>query len=263
MTHVEQRAATTVSVAARTKQAVLRTWRSVAHERSDEAEIERGKNATAMTRLLLLPGIGADRRLFEAQRSFAVEVEVLEWIAPAAPDEPLVEYAKRLAATIDTARPFVIGGVSFGGMMALELARLVRPRAVILIGSCRSPALLPRHYRLLAMLAQYLPAAAFRSRLSRSRSVASRFGLRTREQRQLFADMLRATPPSFVKWACRAIFGWAGAAALDVPIHQIHGARDRVIPLSSASPDAVVPDAGHLLNVTHPEAVNAFIAAVV
>jgi pimeloyl-ACP methyl ester carboxylesterase len=212
-----------------------------------------------MTRLLLLPGVGADGRLFEAQRSCAADVDVIEWIEPATRDESLGQYASRLAATIDTARPFVIGGASFGGMVALELARHVRPLAVILVASCRSPSLLPRHYRPLITFAQLLPAAALTSAPARCRLVTSRFGLRTRQERQLFADMLRETPPAFVQWACRAIFGWPGATDLDLPVHHIHGAGDRIIPLRSVRPDVVVPGAGHLLNVTHRAEVNAFI----
>jgi hypothetical protein len=71
-------------------------------------------------RLLLIPRVGADRRLFDAQRSCAGDLHVIEWIPAVAADEPLTEYAKRLATTIDTSRPFVIGGASFGGMVALE-----------------------------------------------------------------------------------------------------------------------------------------------
>ena len=212
-----------------------------------------------MTRLLLLPGVGADRRLFDAQRSCAADVNVIEWIAPATRDEPLTDYAVRLAATIDASRPFFIGGASFGGMVALELARHVRPLAVILIASCRSPSLLPRHYRQLSAFAHLLPARTFTSALARTRLITSRFGLRTRDERQLFGEMLRATPPPFVQWACRAIFAWPGAADLDVPVHHIHGADDRIIPLRCVRPDVVLPGGGHLLNVTHHAEVNAFI----
>ncbi len=103
---------------------------------------------------------------------------------------------KGLAATIDTSLPFAIGGASFGGMVALELARHLRPTAVILIASCRSPLSLPPHYRQLSWLTQFLPAAMLIGALARSRVVTSRFGLKTRDERRLFGDMLRATPPS-------------------------------------------------------------------
>src|SRR5688572_19811396 len=99
-------------------------------------------------------------------------------------------------------------------MVALELARHVEARAVILIASCPSPLSLPSHYLPLSRFAQFFPDATFTGTLARSRFVASRFGLRTADERRLFTEMLRATPPSFVRWACRAIFGWRGAEEL-------------------------------------------------
>lgn len=117
-------------------------------------------------RLLLLPGLGADRRLFDAQRACTAPIEVIEWIEPHR-EESLADYAKRLAATIDTSSPFLLGGASFGGMVALEMARHVRPRAVVLIGSCRSPRTLPWFYRPLAALAPLMPIAALGGLLAR------------------------------------------------------------------------------------------------
>jgi len=156
-------------------------------------------------RLFLLPGVGADERLFDEQRSCAADLHVIEWIAPVAPDEPLIDYAQRLAATIDTSRPFVIGGASFGGMVALEVARHVQPDAVMLIGSCRSPSLLPSSYRFLRAGSDLVPDALFGRTFAAAPLIASRFGARSREHRHLFSGMLRQTPPSFVRWAARAI----------------------------------------------------------
>lgn len=212
-----------------------------------------------MKRLLLLPGVGADRRLFDEQRSCAADLHIIEWIDPAAPNEPLAEYAQRLAATLDTSRPFVIGGASFGGMVALELARHIAADAVILIASCRSPWLLPSSYRFLRACTDFVPDALFGRSFVAAPLIASRFGVRSREHRELFSDMLRQTPPSFIRWAVRAIFGWPGIDNLPVPIHHIHGEDDRIVPLRCVKPDAVVEHAGHMLNVTHPAKVNAFI----
>jgi pimeloyl-ACP methyl ester carboxylesterase len=221
-----------------------------------------GDHSDMPKRLLLLPGIGADRRLFDKQRLCAADLHVIEWIAPVATDEPLADYARRLAATIDTSRSFVIGGASFGGMVALELARHVQPDGVILIGSCRSPSSLPSSYRFLRACSDLAPDALVGRSFTAAPLIASRFGVRSPEHRQLFTDMLRHTPPSFVRWATRAIFSCSGIDELPVPIHHIHGEEDRIIPLRCVRPDVVVKRAGHMLNVTHPAEVNAFIDAV-
>ena len=47
-----------------------------------------------------------------------------------------------------------------------------------------------------------------------------------------------------------------------MPIHHVHGDRDHLIPIHRVKPDRVIAGAGHLLNVTHADAVNDFIARV-
>ena len=88
--------------------------------------------------LVLFPGLGTDRRLFEPQRSAFPDLWVPPWIVPKR-KETLPDYAARMAETIVPRRPTVLGGASFGGMVAYEMARHVEPEAVVLIGSCRSP----------------------------------------------------------------------------------------------------------------------------
>ena len=47
-----------------------------------------------------------------------------------------------------------------------------------------------------------------------------------------------------------------------MPIHHIHGGDDRLIPVRRVNPDRVVEGAGHLLNLTHPDAVNDFLSRI-
>ncbi|HEX9984980.1 MAG TPA: hypothetical protein VGF69_17090 [Thermoanaerobaculia bacterium] len=56
--------------------------------------------------LYVLPGIGADERLFAGQRAVR-DIRLIDWIAPADPRETLPRYAARLAATLGRRR----GGV--------------------------------------------------------------------------------------------------------------------------------------------------------
>ena len=102
--------------------------------------------------LYLLPGLGADARLFAPllpHLPATVRAQVLEWLPPAAPDEPLAAYAARLAAPIAPAEACWVAGVSFGGLVALEIGRL-RPRArIIQISSLSAAELLPAQFKLM------------------------------------------------------------------------------------------------------------------
>lgn len=211
---------------------------------------------TAVTRpLFVLSGIGGDERLFAAQRAVR-EIRPIRWIAPASPREPLTEYAARLAREVDVTEPFDLGGSSFGGMVALELARHLAPRSVFLFGSCRTPDAVARSLRVLRRLAPFAPVQPPRFLQP---LVARWFGATSPAHVKLFADMLAATPPAFIRWAANVIFEWPGVRELPMPVHHIHGDRDRLIPLRRVRPDRIVPGAGHLLNLTHAAEVNDFI----
>lgn len=56
------------------------------------------------------------------------------------PADDLPAYAARVRDSIRLIGPCIVGGVSFGGMVACELAALTDCRAVILVASCRSRA---------------------------------------------------------------------------------------------------------------------------
>ncbi len=63
-----------------------------------------------------------------------------------------------------------------------------------------------------------------------------------------------------VRWAGLAALGWRPTAAvLRCPLFQIHGDRDRILPCRLTRPDVIVPGAGHLLPLTHTDAVNHFL----
>ena len=211
------------------------------------------------TRLVLLPGLGADERLFDPQRAAFPGLEVPRWL-PNAPGESLPDYARRMAATIVPSEHFYLGGASFGGMVALEMARLLRPAAVFLIASCRSGGAIAPHLRYFVKFASILPERVFDVGKGATPLFISKFGSLTPTQRQFFEEMLVSTQPAFVRWGIAAITEWEGVGKLPMPVHHIHGSDDELIPLASVQPDRVIPGGGHLLNVTHAEEVNAFIA---
>ncbi len=76
--------------------------------------------------LILLSGMAADARLFALQQADFPGLVVPDWIEPR-PKEPLPAYAARLARLVDPGRPCLVGGASFGGLVALELAPTCKP----------------------------------------------------------------------------------------------------------------------------------------
>ncbi len=106
--------------------------------------------------LVLLPGMAADLRLFEPQRRVFRSMIVASWIDPE-PREPLACYARRMACRVEASRPSLIGGVSFGGIVALEMANHLGLTECVLISSVRSPAEMPWRLRFLRPIASIGP----------------------------------------------------------------------------------------------------------
>src|SRR4051812_33863675 len=83
--------------------------------------------AHARPTLFLIPGLGVDGRLFLPQQSLPFEI-----ITATMPDpmefESIGHYAYRLTQQIPQRENLWLGGMSFGGMLALEAARYVNPR---------------------------------------------------------------------------------------------------------------------------------------
>ena len=213
-------------------------------------------------RLILLPGLGADARQFTPQREVVAHLEVPRWIEPT-DGEPLSHYAKRMADTLDVSTPFFLGGASFGGMVALEMARHVRPEAILLIGSCRSVVAIPSSLRGIARLGARLPHLSMLFFKWMAPIIVRDLRQMTPPHKRLFLDMLAAVKPDFFRWALQAIASWGSETPPAVAIHQIHGQLDRVLPLDPTQADVIiVADAGHLINLTHIRQVNAFIQEI-
>jgi pimeloyl-ACP methyl ester carboxylesterase len=207
--------------------------------------------------LVLLPGLGADPRLFDPQRQAVPGLVSIPW-PEARKTDTLASYGARVASLLPRTDSLVLGGSSFGGMVALEMAAAIRPRAVILIGSCRSPRALASWIRGASPLLRAAPAGLLRPRRWGLPLAAPIVGFPGREHSGLAWDMVSGLSPAFLKWGIDAILSWK-PAPVPVPVRHVHGSADRIIPLRGVEPDRVIRGAGHLLTLTHAEAVNAFL----
>lgn len=217
---------------------------------------------TCDARLILVPGLGVDHRLFIPQQEVFANLEVPAWI-PHRDDDSLAVYAVRLAATIhvEPGEPYYLGGASFGGMLALEMASALPhpPRAVFLIASCRSGRCVGSHARPTERVARCLPDWLLRTLNPLLLILVPDMSNLTPVRRRLFRTMIRESNLDFVRWGSRAILEWSLTREPPCPVHHIHGADDTLIPLANVRPDRVIPGVGHLLNMNRWDAVNAFL----
>jgi len=211
--------------------------------------------------LLLLPGVGADARLLDPQRAAFPDLVVPDWLEPRR-KEPLADYAVRMAELVADERPLVLGGVSFGGMVAYEMARTLKPEAVVLIASMRARRGLRFAYRMARPLATTLPLSIAMAKFIARPTLFLATHL-PKPERHILTTMFREMDSRFMSWALTALTDWPADPLEGVPVHQIHGRRDCVLPAWRSGADEFVPKAGHLVNVSHADTVNAFLRRVI
>ena len=97
---------------------------------------------TVHMHIYLIPGLGADSRLFDKLDLSGHTVHRLEW--PRMPEgSSLRAYANELAKRIDASTAHVLIGVSMGGMVAQELALITSPVRTIIISSWKGRSEMP------------------------------------------------------------------------------------------------------------------------
>jgi pimeloyl-ACP methyl ester carboxylesterase len=205
--------------------------------------------------------MAADEGVFIGQKIAFEQLIVPRWPVPRA-NESMEEYANRLANELNDADVQILGGASFGGIMAMHVAQYMKPQAVLLIGSAASPAELPRYarlarrlrpfvrflpVRLLQIVATPLSATVFKKLIPGACGLAKQFVL---------------CDPRVLKWSLEKILSWDVAPQVRVPVFHIHGDRDWILPLKNVSANRVVHGGGHLITLTHASQVNEYIREI-
>ena len=208
-----------------------------------------------MRRLILLSGLGGDARLFSRLRLPGVET-LTPAHEPPEDGEMLDAYAARLAAAHRIGPDDVVGGASFGGMLAAQIAASRPVAGLVMLGSTLSPRLLGPRARLAESVSRVLPDAALMIRVWEP-FMRARFAPVTPEASAVLRAMARDFPPLTLRRFGRMVVEWAGVARPACPGLVVHGALDRIIPISCARPDLVLQDAGHCFTLTHAEQTSA------
>ena len=86
--------------------------------------------------LYILSGLGADEKVFQRLDFSGVSVTFIKWL-PSQAEESIGDYASRLLPQITTPHPILLG-LSFGGMVAIEIAKQIDTEKVILISSAKT-----------------------------------------------------------------------------------------------------------------------------
>lgn len=171
-----------------------------------------------------ISGLGADKRVFE-YLDLDCKLIPIEWIEPLK-NETIESYSIRISKSINREEDFGIMGVSFGGLVAVEISKRLNPKLTILISSAETRLELRLIYRIIGKtkLLKLIPQFLF----DPPRIIADWiFGA---VNKKLLNQILNDTDLYFAKWAVNQLTNWSNIEKLSNPVLKIGGTHDKLIP---------------------------------
>lgn len=208
-----------------------------------------------------ISGLGADESVFQ-KLSLPQDwrIQHLAWLEPV-PNESLSVYCARLSLGIDKNEEFILIGLSFGGIIAVELNKIVQPKLTILISSVATRNELPSIARFFAKtkLDVLVPASLLKIP---NALIYWFFGAKASEEKQLVRQSIANTSSRFLKWAIRNIINWQNTQRPDHLVH-IHGTNDHLLPVKNTKADIRVEGGGHLMVYDKAEEISRVLTTII
>lgn len=209
--------------------------------------------------IYFISGLGADWRVFQRLQIEGYRPVHISWDRPRR-GESIEAYAQRLLAQVTSENPILVG-LSFGGMMAVEMAKLCNPARVVVISSAVTADEIPLYFKVFRWLPLQL-VVPFKQLLWAVYGLLHwLFDLDQPDDRSLFKEVLVDTDPHFLKWAMHRVVGWRNQVVPDNLVH-IHGGRDRIFPVGRDSAHLVLPEGGHLMVLNQAPAISQLLMQV-
>ncbi len=194
-------------------------------------------------RLYGISGLGADKRVFE-YLTLECKLIPIEWIAPLK-NETIENYSIRFSQLINKEEDFGIMGVSFGGLIAVEISKRLNPNLTILISSAETKKELRTIYRIIGKtkLLKIIPQFLFDPPRIITNWI---FGAK---KRKLLNQILDDTDLKFVKWAVNELTNWKNNEKLTNPTLKIGGTNDKLIPPKKDKNQRLIDKGEHFMIV--------------
>ncbi|MVM37051.1 alpha/beta hydrolase [Spirosoma sp. HMF3257] len=203
-------------------------------------------------KLYIFSGLGADERAFQRLDFSGFSPTFIKWIVPQE-KETIEHYTTRILEQIKTTKPTLIG-LSFGGIIAIEVSKQIDTEKVILIASAKENTEIPFYYRFAGHLGFHnlLP-----TRLLKSSNFMTNwfFGAKSTFDKQILRQILMDTDPVFLKWAIDKVARWKNQK-LPKNLFHIHGTSDKILPFRYVNCNGAIKNGGHLMTLNRADELN-------
>lgn len=202
-----------------------------------------------------IPGLGTTEKLYVNTVIPGVDIKVLEWPLPEK-DDTMQSYARKFLPQINTDVPFCLLGVSFGGMLCVELSRMISPKKIFLISTSKTRKELPWFIRLFKHIPihRIISEKQHRKMAYQGRWLIG-FGKAFIPE---FLGMVNSMRENYFQNCINIIVNWNGIELPKNSVH-IHGDNDKLLHYKFVKADYRIANGSHAMIVFQAEEINRII----
>jgi esterase/lipase len=190
-----------------------------------------------------ISGLGADEKVFCNLQLNGHKLIYIPWLQPLK-KETITNYANRMASNIGHKSPVLLG-VSFGGMIGIEIAKQMKLQKLIIVSSIKSSNEMPAWMKVVGSLKLHklLPTRSYKLT---EKIDNDRLGVTTPEEKEMVRAYRKSVNPVYFNWAIHQVLNWKNDWQPEHLIH-IHGDKDKIFPIKKLSPTHIIKDGTHMI----------------
>ncbi|APD07275.1 hypothetical protein UJ101_01764 [Flavobacteriaceae bacterium UJ101] len=204
-----------------------------------------------------ISGLGANQKAFQyLSLPEGFTSYFIDWKQPLK-NETLQEYTKRMTKEVDTSKPFILIGLSFGGIVAQEMNRFIHPEKTILISSIKSRKEMPRLFKFSSKIAAHklIPIRFFTNDHFLSYGFFRNIYY-IKEKAPDFYSFFTHRDPQYLRWSIHQIVNWKPTLKIE-NLYHIHGDQDIVFPHKKLEGKVeMITKGSHIMIMQRAKAVN-------
>lgn len=184
----------------------------------------------------------------------------IEWHIPNV-NESLSEYAHQMAKDIDTSKPFILIGYSFGAVIIQEMSKFMTPLKSVIISSFKSEEEIPTLFRAakIANIVERVPMRLYSS----TEFITNAFNrLVYHMPTSEVSEVMTYTDPRYIKWAIKRITEWKPANKCQ-HLYHIHGTMDQIFPYEHIKNAFPVENGDHLMILKKADIVSSILSGII